>query len=274
MLSENNENDSVAGLTATQLSARQNLEKYLAKKAEDILNKSTRRWPIRRARVSADIISTRSRASRRSLIPKARFPAPRRLRKTPPTPFLRSPAAAHPERGEWFDGDNAAAVPTNSSKMRKKVTNNSYEINKTISNIMQTPGSMKRVSAAVFIAANVTGSGTNRVVAARTPEEMQKIKRVVQGALGIQEARKPAGPTRSPLRKCHSTKTPRSRSPSNSTSSRRNKSGGISPRPAFTRCSAVWCCSCSGAFSKSTPMENIPLGVPLGAVAMAGDCVR
>ena len=39
VLSENTENDSVAGLTATQLSARQNLEKYYAKKVEDMLNK-------------------------------------------------------------------------------------------------------------------------------------------------------------------------------------------------------------------------------------------
>jgi flagellar M-ring protein FliF len=39
VLSENNENDSVAGLSSTQLSARQNLEKYLAKKAEEMLNK-------------------------------------------------------------------------------------------------------------------------------------------------------------------------------------------------------------------------------------------
>jgi flagellar biosynthesis/type III secretory pathway M-ring protein FliF/YscJ len=52
---------------------------------------------------------------------------------------------------------------------------------------MQTPGGVKRISAAVFVAASATGSGTNRVVAARTPEEMQKIKRVVMGALGIQE---------------------------------------------------------------------------------------
>jgi flagellar biosynthesis/type III secretory pathway M-ring protein FliF/YscJ len=53
--------------------------------------------------------------------------------------------------------------------------------------MMQTPGSMKRISAAVFVAANVKLDGTNRVVNTRTPEEMLKIKRVVQGALGIQE---------------------------------------------------------------------------------------
>ena len=83
--------------------------------------------------------------------------------------------------------NNAAATPSNSSKTRKKVATTSFEINKTVSNIMQTPGSVKRISAAVFVAANVTMDGTNRVVSTRTPEEMLKIKRVVQGALGIQE---------------------------------------------------------------------------------------
>jgi flagellar M-ring protein FliF len=71
--------------------------------------------------------------------------------------------------------------------MRKKVTNNTYEIDKSVSTIMQTPGGLKRLSAAIFVAANVTGTGTNRVVTPRTPEEMKKIQRIVQGALGIQE---------------------------------------------------------------------------------------
>ena len=39
VLSDNSENDSVAGLTTTQLTARKNLEQYLAKKVEDILSK-------------------------------------------------------------------------------------------------------------------------------------------------------------------------------------------------------------------------------------------
>ena len=52
---------------------------------------------------------------------------------------------------------NVAAIPTNSSKTNKKVSNTSFEINKTVSNIMQTPGGVKRISAAVFVAGGALG---------------------------------------------------------------------------------------------------------------------
>src|SRR6185369_1371914 len=39
VLSENNENDSFAGMTTVQLAARRNLEQYLGKKAEGMLEK-------------------------------------------------------------------------------------------------------------------------------------------------------------------------------------------------------------------------------------------
>jgi flagellar M-ring protein FliF len=73
------------------------------------------------------------------------------------------------------------------NRTRKKVTNNQFEINRIVSNMMQTPGGIKRLSAAVFVAARSSITGTNRVAVQRTPEEMQKIRRIVQSALGIQE---------------------------------------------------------------------------------------
>ena len=52
----------------------------------------------------------------------------------------------------------------------------------------ETPGGIKRLSAAVFIAAKASGTGTNRVANPRSSEEMQKLRHIVQSALGIQEA--------------------------------------------------------------------------------------
>src|SRR5207237_2278866 len=54
VLSENSDNDSLTGLTSTQLAARRNLEQYLAKKAQDMLEKAL--GPGQAVvRVSADI---------------------------------------------------------------------------------------------------------------------------------------------------------------------------------------------------------------------------
>jgi flagellar M-ring protein FliF len=188
MLSENVENDSVAGLTATQLTSRQNMEKYLAKKAEDMLNKVLGVGQSV-VRVSADINFDSLSRVEEKYDPEAQIP-----RTTTTTEDQTDSVTTSPNGGvagitanTGADTNNAVAAPMNSNKMRKKVATTSFEINRTVSNIMQTPGSVKRISAAVFVASNVKMDGTNRVVSSRTPEEMQKIKRVVQGALGIQE---------------------------------------------------------------------------------------
>lgn len=187
VLSENTENDSVAGLSATQLTSRQNMEKYLAKKAEDMLN---RVLGVGQSvvRVSADINFDSLTTTEEKFDPEAVI-----ARTTTTTDDQTDTLSTSPNGGvvgvsaNSSDTNSAAATPANSSKMRKKVATTNFEINKTVSNMMQTPGSVKRISAAVFVAANVKMDGTNRVVSTRTPEEMLKIKRVVQGALGIQE---------------------------------------------------------------------------------------
>jgi flagellar M-ring protein FliF len=70
---------------------------------------------------------------------------------------------------------------------KKKITTSQYEINKTTSNLIQAAGGIKKVSAAVFVAQRFTGSGTNRIATPRSPEELQKLRKIVQSALGITE---------------------------------------------------------------------------------------
>ena len=60
-----------------------------------------------------------------------------------------------------------------------------YDVSKTVSNTVKNAGGIKSVSAAVFIAAeSVFTNGVSQVVV-RTPAEMEKLRRVVEGALGI-----------------------------------------------------------------------------------------
>jgi flagellar M-ring protein FliF len=81
-----------------------------------------------------------------------------------------------------------AAAPVNSSRTRKKVTNSSYEINKITSNVIEAAGGLKRLSTAVFVAQRFEGQGAARKAVPRTPGEVEALKRIVQGALGIQTA--------------------------------------------------------------------------------------
>jgi flagellar M-ring protein FliF len=101
-----------------------------------------------------------------------------------------SPAAAAPgvEINTAGETNNlASAVPQNNNRTKKKVTNNQFEINKITSNMVQAAGSVRQLSAAVFIAAKMTGTGTNKVAQPRSKEELDKIRSLVQSALGIQQ---------------------------------------------------------------------------------------
>ena len=186
VLSSNNENDSVAGLSSTQLTAQRELEQYLSKKAEDILSKALGSGQSI-VRVSAEINFDSLTSVEEKYDPDGQVIRIQTINDEKTDSITSSPGGAAGISSNSAETNSVATAPVNNNKMAKKVTNNQYEINKTISNIMHTPGGLKRLSAAVSIAANTTGSGTNRVVTPRSPEEMQKIRRMVMGALGIHE---------------------------------------------------------------------------------------
>jgi flagellar M-ring protein FliF len=81
---------------------------------------------------------------------------------------------------------NAAATTATNTHTRRKTVNNQFEINKTVSTMLDAPGGLKRVSAAVFVAAKVEGTGADRKAVPRTSEELDKLRKVVQSALGLQ----------------------------------------------------------------------------------------
>ncbi|HEX3798051.1 MAG TPA: flagellar basal-body MS-ring/collar protein FliF [Verrucomicrobiae bacterium] len=195
VLSENQEPDSIAGLSNNQLTARRNFEQYLTKKAEGMLEKVL--GPGQAVvRVSADINWDTITRTEEKFDPDGQV-----VRSSQTTDDDTESANATPAGGapgasangaapaDNSNGTNApvAAVPTNSTRARKKTVNNSYEINKSTSNILEAAGGIKRISTAVFIAQHFEGKGADRKAVPRTPEELQRIKHIVQSALGIQE---------------------------------------------------------------------------------------
>ena len=187
VLSDATDSDSAAGMTQTQLAVRKNLEQYLGRKAEDMLGLVL--GPGRAVvRVAAEI----------------NFDSTTRMeeRYDPDSQVVRISTVTD-ENIDLINVAGNAGVPgidlningetntlssanQNNNRTRKKVTNNQYEINKITENEVQAAGSVTRLSAAVFVASRMEGAGAERKPAPRTPEELEKLKKIVQSALGIQ----------------------------------------------------------------------------------------
>jgi flagellar M-ring protein FliF len=94
----------------------------------------------------------------------------------------------------------AESHPTSSSEQSRKNRTTSYEINRTVTSVTRTPGAVKNVTAAVFIApklvpaAPATGPDGKPVPAAapqlqkRTATELDELRQVVVNALGLKTA--------------------------------------------------------------------------------------
>lgn len=187
VLSENGDADSVAGLTAGQLAARRNLEQYLAKKAEGMLEAVL--GPGQAVvRVSADInFDTLTRVEEKfdpdSQVARLTTVNDESTDTTSPTGSGGAPGVAV---NIGADTNAAAQGGLTTTRTKKKTTDTQYEINKITSNFTQLAGGIKRLSAAVFVATRYEGTGPNRKPVPRSAEELEKLRRIVQSALGIQ----------------------------------------------------------------------------------------
>jgi flagellar M-ring protein FliF len=191
VLSENVENDSLIGMTATQLDARRNLEQYLSRKAEGMLEKVLGPGQAL-VRVAAEInFDTVQRTEEKY---------------DPENQVIKSQTKDESNEDSTTSSNNEAVGisantpgPTNataqansplSNTKNKKITGTTeYENSKITSNVMQVAGGLKRLSAAVTVAAKLEGTGTAAKTVARTPEEIEKIKRIVTNALGTDTTR-------------------------------------------------------------------------------------
>lgn len=190
VLSENQEPDSVAALSANQLSARRNYELYLMKKAEGMLEQVL--GPGQAVvRVSAEINWDTVQRTEEKFDPEGQVLRTATVNDESVESTSAGnggvPGVAANANVENTNTVAGASGPLTNSRTRKKVTNNQYEINRITSSLVQSPGGVKRLSAAVFVAQRFEGQGAERKAVPRTPEELQKLRRIVQTALGLQE---------------------------------------------------------------------------------------
>ena len=192
VLSENQENDSVAGLSANQLTARRNFEQYLSKKAEGMLEKVL--GPGQAVvRVAVDLNWDTISRTEEKYDPDGQTARNTTINDETTDSDIATAGGAPGMAANNVAADGtsnapaATAVPVNSSRTKKKVTTSTYEINKITSNLMQAAGGVKRISSAIFIAQRFEGKGADRKALPRTPKELEDIKNIVKSAIGIQE---------------------------------------------------------------------------------------
>jgi flagellar M-ring protein FliF len=185
VLSEELQQDGIGGgLTAGQIRYRKSLEDYFSRKVESMLG--TVLGPGNAVvRVSVDVDQTSSTVIEERFDPEAQI-----LRSSTVTEDSTASTETRPP-GAVGVGANVPAVaaddaaPTSNSQQTRKSKTESYEIGRSTINTVRNAGEIRRVSAAVFVAARATGQGEERTTQPRTPAELEILRQMVVNALGV-----------------------------------------------------------------------------------------
>ena len=187
-LGENTDTDSITGLTTTQLTARRNLEQYLCKKAQDMLEKVLGPGQAI-VRVAAEInYDTLTRTEEKYDPDGQVLKSQTKMEENDDTTTSTATTPVGVSSNTSSENTNAAATaaPVTSTRSKKNTGTTSYEVSRVTSNLLQGAGGLKRLSAAVTVAARYEGAGAERKMVTRPPEELEKLRRIVQSTLGIQ----------------------------------------------------------------------------------------
>lgn len=181
VLSGEEDESSVAGLSASQLNSRRAVEQYLAQKVQGMLERVL--GPGQAVvRVAVEVNTETINRTEERYDPDGQVA--RTTTATEETSQSSNPVSGGVAGVVTATDTNPVAAAT-SSTTRRKSTTSQFEINRTVSTILQAPGGLKRVSAAVFIASRYEGSGANRQPVPRSPEELEKLRKIVRSALGL-----------------------------------------------------------------------------------------
>jgi flagellar M-ring protein FliF len=189
VLSENSDNDSITGMTGTQLTARRNLEQYLGKKAQDMLEKVLGPGQAI-VRVSAEVNYDSISRTEEKFDPDGQVIRQQTKNdENTDSSTITTSSAAGISANTSTTTNAAANGPVNDSKNRKVTSTVDYEIGKITSSTVQAAGGIKRLTASVTVAAKMEGTGADRKVVNRSPEEMTKLRSLVGSAVGVDLAR-------------------------------------------------------------------------------------
>ncbi len=191
VLSANEGNDSLAGLSNSQLAAQRALEQSLTQKAQGMLDKVL--GPGQAVvRVSAELnFDTLTRTSE-SYDPDGQVVSMQTknddtTRTTSSTPKLAAGISANTNASS--NSTDVADTPATTTQNERTTSTIQYQISKTTSNLVHTAGGIKRLTAAVTVAEQTKGSGADRQFLKRTPQQLQQLSGIVSNAIGLDPAR-------------------------------------------------------------------------------------
>lgn len=189
VLSEELKQDPTLGTASSQMRYKQQVEDYLAKKVETML--ATVIGPGQAVvRVSADIDTEATTETSEKYDPESQV-----VRSQTITEDNNSSSESKSNGGAVGVSANvpekAATVepqarPTSASEQTRKNRTTTYEINRLVTNVTRTPGTIGKVTAAVVVAQRAPGADGQ--VVRRSTEELNSLRQVVINALGLKPA--------------------------------------------------------------------------------------
>ncbi len=189
VLSEDLKQDPTLGTATSQIRYRQQVEDYLGKKVESMLAQVI--GPGNAVvRVSADIDTEATSLTEEKFDPEGQvIRSQTDTSNNSKSTETRSGGGAPGVSSNVPDkaaGAESVSRPATSSEQDQKNKTTTYEINRTLTNITRSPGTIRSITAAVFIAPRTGDAGAAPV--ARTADEMGKLRQVVMNALGLKAA--------------------------------------------------------------------------------------
>jgi len=189
VLSENSDDDSMAGMSTSQLAMRRNLELYFSKKAQDMLEKVLGPGQAI-VRVSAEVNYYTMTRHEEKYDPDGQVVRSQTKTDDSLTSATTGNNSATGISANTADTNNASgAAPVNNTRNNKSVSTIAYEIGSTRIDSTQAPGGLKRLTAAITIATQMEGTGADRKAVPRSPEEIEKLRTLVSNALGADPSR-------------------------------------------------------------------------------------
>jgi flagellar M-ring protein FliF len=188
VLSENLKGDPGASGLSSQIRYRQSIEEYYSKKIEDMLSKIAGAGNIV-AKVAVDIDSDASKVTEERFDPEGQV-----IRTQTLTEDVNSTKENKPSQIVSLQGAGAAGSPrdeggsVNVTEASKKNKNVSYEISRSTTEMVKSPGAIKDISAAVFIAKRYKEEGGKRTELPRSEGDIKTLQKMVANILGIKES--------------------------------------------------------------------------------------
>jgi flagellar M-ring protein FliF len=163
---------------------RQQVEDYFARKVESLLT------PVIGAgnavvRVSADIDSETANRSEERFDPESQVIRSQTNIEETSTAVEKKKSGIAGVTANTPDAAGKEEAPLVANDQNTKNRTTSYEINRVLTNSSRTPGTIRGLSASVFVAQRLVGTGAEAKPQPRTAEELEGLRKLVINAIGL-----------------------------------------------------------------------------------------